>query len=239
MLTLRELKEKDTIELSPDKIFDIGQWFLDKTEDITKIKIVEFFNEGIIKYIEPVNNATFYLYFKFIQKEKINLQSFIYNRNTYDFNLLVNINISYNGKRNIELVATNNKFSSAKKEDLDKYTEIIHGTELHFISVFSYIDYILKNREIYVKNIKSYLNPVSKDKAGGNSTRRVIELNGLKLLYKSTSTLGDYIKKNYQRHTESWGVRGHERKLKSGKIIFVKAYTKGEGKKSSKEYTIS
>jgi hypothetical protein len=45
--------------------------------------------------------------------------------------------------------------------------------------------------------------------------------------------------RKYERHTDSWGVRGHYRTYKSGKTVWVKAYTKGDpGKRSDKEYYV-
>ncbi|WP_024834030.1 hypothetical protein [Ruminiclostridium josui] len=32
-----------------------------------------------------------------------------------------------------------------------------------------------------------------------------------------------------QKHTDSWGVRGHQRHLRDGKVVWVKPYTKGNG----------
>lgn len=47
-----------------------------------------------------------------------------------------------------------------------------------------------------------------------------------------------YIRKEFK--CECWGVRGHYRRLKSGKIVFVRPYTKGKNKnkedQSNKEY---
>lgn len=45
--------------------------------------------------------------------------------------------------------------------------------------------------------------------------------------------------RKYQRHTDSWGVRGHYRTYKSGKTVWVKAYTKGDAeKRNDKEYYV-
>lgn len=44
------------------------------------------------------------------------------------------------------------------------------------------------------------------------------------------------IRKN-QRHIDSWDVRGHERKLKSGKVIWIKPSVRGNRNKESKKQT--
>lgn len=45
--------------------------------------------------------------------------------------------------------------------------------------------------------------------------------------------------RDYIRHIEAWGVRGHERHYKSGKVVFVKPYTKGKGKVKETTYEIT
>lgn len=43
--------------------------------------------------------------------------------------------------------------------------------------------------------------------------------------------------RKYERHTDSWGVRGHYRTYKSGKTVWVRPYTKGEKVgRSDREY---
>jgi hypothetical protein len=46
-------------------------------------------------------------------------------------------------------------------------------------------------------------------------------------------------KRKYEKHTESFGVRGHYRQYKSGKTVWVRPYTKGElSKRNDKEYYV-
>lgn len=43
--------------------------------------------------------------------------------------------------------------------------------------------------------------------------------------------------RRYERHTDSWGVRGHYRNLRSGKTVWVRPHTKGENSgRSDREY---
>lgn len=45
--------------------------------------------------------------------------------------------------------------------------------------------------------------------------------------------------RKYERHTDSWGVRGHYRTYKSGKTVWVRPYTKGEKVgRSDREYYV-
>ena len=45
-------------------------------------------------------------------------------------------------------------------------------------------------------------------------------------------------KRPYKRQCESWEVKGHYRHYKSGKVVFIKAYTKGTGSVNDKKYII-
>lgn len=42
----------------------------------------------------------------------------------------------------------------------------------------------------------------------------------------------------YTRHTDSWGVRGHYRHYKNGKVVFVSPHTRGKGSVKSTQYNI-
>lgn len=46
------------------------------------------------------------------------------------------------------------------------------------------------------------------------------------------------VHKEFTRHCEAWNVRGHYRHYKSGKVSFVKPYTKGKGRLNQKEYVV-
>jgi hypothetical protein len=45
-------------------------------------------------------------------------------------------------------------------------------------------------------------------------------------------------KRAIERHVEAWGVRGHMRRYKNGKQVWVKEHIRGTGKKEPKEYRI-
>lgn len=46
------------------------------------------------------------------------------------------------------------------------------------------------------------------------------------------------VHREFTRHCEAWNVRGHYRHYKSGKVGFVKPYTKGKGRLNEKEYVV-
>lgn len=58
---------------------------------------------------------------------------------------------------------------------------------------------------------------------------------GIQIIFSNnTEETRDYI-----RHIEAWGVRGHKRHYKNGKVVFVKPYTKGKGKAKETTYEIT
>ena len=44
--------------------------------------------------------------------------------------------------------------------------------------------------------------------------------------------------RDYKRRCEAWQVRGHYRHYKNGKVVFVKSYTKGQGRLKQTNYSI-
>lgn len=74
-----------------------------------------------------------------------------------------------------------------------------------------------------------------------NQYRNIIKFEDIEITINTTNPNSlDIFKKKYNKHTDSWGVRGHYRTLKSGKKIFIKAYTKGDKNKyKPKDYEIS
>jgi hypothetical protein len=78
---------------------------------------------------------------------------------------------------------------------------------------------------------------VAKPRKNGNarkgSNKRMLTVRR----YTIDSEMVSELPRKYERHTESWGVRGHYRTYKSGKTVWVKGYTKGDlSKRSDREY---
>lgn len=64
---------------------------------------------------------------------------------------------------------------------------------------------------------------------------RPVILNGKVNVSVRTDPGREHESRTFTRHTETWMVRGHWRHYKSGKVIFIKSFTKGTGKTSQKE----
>lgn len=88
------------------------------------------------------------------------------------------------------------------------------------------------------QNVKESENDARKNHRIYKYQSRPIVLNGKVNISVRTEPDQDHESRAFTRHTESWIVRGHWRHYKSGKVIFIKAYTKGTGKAAQKQYKI-
>ena len=77
--------------------------------------------------------------------------------------------------------------------------------------------------------------PGKNRKNGKRSNRRMLTVRK----YTIDSETVNELPRKYERHTESWGVRGHYRTYKSGKTVWVRPYTKGDlSVRNDKEYFV-
>lgn len=75
--------------------------------------------------------------------------------------------------------------------------------------------------------------PGKKNRSGSRNNRRMLTVRK----YTIGSEVLSELPRKYERHTDSWGVRGHYRTYKSGKTVWVRPYTKGEKVgRSDREY---
>ena len=71
-----------------------------------------------------------------------------------------------------------------------------------------------------------------------NSNRRMLTVRRYTISEEMLSELPQP-KRKYEKHTDSFGVRGHYRHCKSGKVVWVRPFTKGLAeKKADREYIL-
>lgn len=74
----------------------------------------------------------------------------------------------------------------------------------------------------------------SKDKKKGPKKVKIV-----RSFYISEDDFNDEsTKREYNRTLESWKVRGHFRRYKNGKVVWIQPYTKGKGAKTPKIYEV-
>lgn len=149
-------------------------------------------------------------------------------------------------------------FDLSKFDTLDNIQEsIVYCTTNNILGVGKYyLDMILKaiyyikekmvNRKIEYKQIQRNKKSNSQTNTNKKATpKKNIEVIGdSKTIYFTIDNITNQqlntIKKTYNRHVESWYVLPHTRRYKSGKVIQVKGYIKGnrEGKNINKTYVV-
>lgn len=103
----------------------------------------------------------------------------------------------------------------------------IHASAMAYMSYFQGVEELVEERTVRTTK--------SKKGKGGKKKSRVVNIT--KKVYKLTVPFDiPKVKRGFNRHTDAWQVRGHMRKLKSGKEVWVRPYVKGD--KSKKEPTI-
>lgn len=101
--------------------------------------------------------------------------------------------------------------------------------------LFATFQYMNHHRKI-VKEDKVFKNVIKKARhKSSKSKNRVVKLTAIQYTF-------DYEQNNnprpYERHAESWRVRGHWRHYKSGKSVWIEPYTKGKGEIEPKTYKV-
>lgn len=88
------------------------------------------------------------------------------------------------------------------------------------------------------RNKRRYLKEYERHKLREVPENKGTEINLIGMTVKFTVDNRDQETREYTRHTEAWEVRGHERHYKSGKVVMIKPYTKGNGKVKDTKYKI-
>lgn len=130
----------------------------------------------------------------------------------------------------------------------DHYSKLISVDTVNFakslfaftLDAMCYVKQTIASRETIIKTERK----ARKSKSAGPSTgaatkRKATVLNENKVIYRieTTDKAFDTIRK-YRKYKGSFNVMGHPRKLKSGKVTWVKPYIKGQGEKIRKDYII-
>jgi hypothetical protein len=98
---------------------------------------------------------------------------------------------------------------------------------LAFISELKETEYI----EVTERKVKSY-----KNNKKGVKNKKPVFIRSKKYLILKGETNN---RKEFQRYTESWTVRGHWRKLSSGAFTWVRPHIKGKGEFTAKDYKLT
>lgn len=133
----------------------------------------------------------------------------------------------------IPKLLANNRMSD--KEKLDKIGDGIMGVVIPVICFEYRIMKLMESRNVTITDLSDIQKVTKvnkpqpkKNKKKSSRVSKEITLNFSdieKVVYAKPEV---HVPRSYERHTESWEVRGYVRHYKSGKTVFVKPYTKGK-----------
>jgi hypothetical protein len=105
-----------------------------------------------------------------------------------------------------------------------------------YFSLMAYMAFYKEVRERVQPEQKSFIAKVKKPRHG-KSTKRVIRAHRIEYNISFPEEVAE--PREFERHVESWRVRGHPRTYKkTGKTIFVQPYVKGKGEITPKTYHV-
>lgn len=113
---------------------------------------------------------------------------------------------------------------------------------LHFITNIQTEALKKKEKITRIRNKKNKESTTANSQENTNNTtyqNQIIHLGkGIRYEYEPQEESDTKEKRKYNKHCESWEVRGHYRHYKNGKVIFIKGYPKGKGKTKTTTYII-
>lgn len=117
-------------------------------------------------------------------------------------------------------------------------SKIYDGSVTQFMRVMAWINYLLEN-PTYKTVTKDHTDRVTMNAGQPHFlSNRTIDLNRLKISTKSKKVYSAIGSGKIHRTAECWSVRGHMRHYKDGKVVYVRPYEKGKGRKSKRTYDV-
>ena len=226
----RTFQKLDKIMLTEYQLKEISEWVaLQKFETIDLPLRECFVIVNDIKY-EHINlESDMGIYFK-SDDNVITIAQY----DMRDFSPLFSAKIteSFFSDNDFELV-TYSKYIKMLKRELHK--KVALGTILIVFDIFQYMTY--KQDHVVQENVKRVVKKNKKRKfTSRNKKSNYVKIHSKKYTFDFNRKPSE---RKYQRHTESWIVRGHWRYYKkTGKKVWIDSYVKGNGNIEGKIYKI-
>jgi len=135
----------------------------------------------------------------------------------------------------IEMLNFNRVPNAQRKKELENLTINTYCNAVYFEM---YLMELLESRNVTITDLSDIqrVTKVSKSQPKKNKNRvsKEITLNFSdieKVVYAKPEV---HVPRSYERHTDSWEVRGYVRHYKSGKTVFIKPFTKGKKRDTEK-----
>lgn len=227
----------DNIILTEDNIKKVTQ----RLKIDRQIQLLEIFKECVIVFREE--DGSHYIYYKQLDEQIIHLESYDYRKGKLEFIGSFDIDPNKDGNILIDKATNIKKGIRLIKVPKDQVLYYIKYVASRYMGVIGYLYLIQKDKKVVIREGSVVPQPTKKinSKPQAHQYRNIIMLDNIEVTIKTTNPdLLNILRKNYNRFTESWGVRGHYRTLKSGKKVFIKAYTKGnKDKYKPKNYELA
>lgn len=136
-----------------------------------------------------------------------------------------------NGKRLFDLYAEpieghGERFNRFSNEQLNRRS-------ITALNLLHFVESKLKKERHIIKRIMPTPEQIAQaDKSGKPYESKTIVIKDISIRY----VYEPHETKRYERHCEAWGVRGHYRHYKSGKVVYVRPHIKGTGRKKTTVY---
>lgn len=114
---------------------------------------------------------------------------------------------------------------------------------MNAIAIFTVCSYYISEYREVVERVKfTRVNAPAKNRKGKKSSKKPIRV-GRYYITAPDLTIDEPVvteddKRKYERHAESWTVRGFWRQYKNGNRVWVRETVKGTGRKEPKEYRV-
>lgn len=240
---LERIKNLDTILVQVSDLKKISAKLKDADENLPFLGL---FPECVIKFQDYSKNLDVLIHFEEMDNKVVRLDAYgVFKNRKKTLNLFTST-VDYKKHTNrVENAKFNISFEIYKKQINKDKVPFYNDIEIIMVGVFSYIHMIQRDKEIEVIEVEKEKKPEKtpsgkkKEKTYDPNKKKTVMIDDIQIITKNINNVKDILKKKYKKHIDSWSVRGHYRRLKNGKKVFVKGYIKGDKNKvKGKEYQV-
>lgn len=253
-----QIKELDNIKVRKS---DSDKWFANLPNDTDYIT-TPVVKTGVL--VVSYFNFSGYIIFDAEFKENCyEIKADIFNdiNSTYNWDCSIKANVPYNVKQQMNYTvfhfenATTKIYQKQKRKEseINKYIEkMVNDACMPFgmyVKTMCYINWLMQHPEYKkIENKESKITNNSNKKRNSkiaindnrNNSKNVhkVKINNIRFVTKENKIVSGLKSQKKRFLLGSWGVRGHFRHYRNGKIVYIKPYTKGKGNQSHKEYIV-
>lgn len=209
------------------------QRIMDWTKTLENVPMQVAFDEGEIEFVEELELLKF-------RKEDdgfVGFELWIHSTEDTEFAKLVSWRVPTDAWEFLDVKIEGSGLQKAELGMMLARYEVLPKTVAKFWGLMLYSVYYREE----VERTKVVTRTAGKPRKNGKrSNKRMLTVRKYTVSEELLSELPvDQPKRKYEKHTESFGVRGHYRTYKSGKTVWVRPFVKGNAeKRNDKEYFV-